>query len=72
MSIKQHSDKGENMTGGGKREGAGRPPAPKEKKKITYALKLRPDQIAWLQEKYKAAAIIERLIDEEMKKEQLE
>jgi hypothetical protein len=56
------------MTGGGKRGGAGRPATPPEEKKITYSTKLRPDQIAWLKGKYKAAAILERLIDEEIKR----
>lgn len=51
---------------GGQRKGAGRPAIPEEEKKKDYGTKLRPDQIEWLRSQYKAAAILERLIDEEM------
>jgi len=46
---------------GGKREGAGRPE--KENKKISYATKLRPDQIEWLRTQANAAKILEEMID---------
>jgi hypothetical protein len=59
-------------TAGGKRKGAGRPSTPEEEKKISYALKLRRDQIVWLQGKYKAAQLIGRLIDQEIKREEEE
>ena len=54
------------MAAGGKREGAGRP-AKKDKKK-SYATKLRPDQIQWLQSQKRgwAAQFFERVIDEAM------
>lgn len=58
------------MTRGGKREGAGRPQVPDDQKKQIYATKLRPDQIRWLRSQKKAAAILERLIDQEMQKDQ--
>ena len=51
---------------GGQRKGAGRPAIPEHEKKKDYGTKLRPDQIAWLRSQYKAAAILERLIDEEI------
>ena len=53
---------------GGQRKGAGRPAIPEHEKKQDYGTKLRPDQIEWLRSQYKAAAILERLIDEEMKR----
>lgn len=49
---------------GGKRDGSGRKPEPD--KKLSYNTKLRPDQIEWLRSQYKAAAILEKLIDNEM------
>lgn len=53
---------------GGQRKGAGRPAIPEHEKKKDYGTKLRPDQIEWLRSQYKAAAILERLIDEEMER----
>lgn len=56
---------------GGKRKGAGRPLKPD--KKIPYATKLRPDQVAWLraQKRGWAAQFFERVIDLAMKREKL-
>jgi len=56
------------MTRGGVRTGSGRHPVPDSEKKTTYTTKLRPDQIEWLRSQYKAAAILERLIDNEMQR----
>jgi len=53
---------------GGTRKGSGRPAIPKPAQKQSYATKLRPDQIEWLRSQYKAAAILERLIDNEMQR----
>lgn len=58
------------MARGGRREGSGRPQISDDEKKQLYSTKLRPDQIKWLRSQKKAAAILERLIDEEMQKEQ--
>lgn len=57
------------MPKGGSRQGSGRKPLPDEQKKQTYSTKLRPDQIEWLKSKKKAAAILEKLIDNQIKKE---
>lgn len=51
-------------THGGQRSGAGRPKKPD--KKITYATKLRQDQIAWLRARKNAAKVLEDLIDSAM------
>lgn len=58
------------MARGGGREGSGRPQIPDDEKKQIYSTKLRPDQIKWLRSQKKAAAILERLIDDEMQKEE--
>lgn len=51
---------------GGSRTGSGRKPVPETDKKQNYTTKLRPDQISWLRSQKKAAAILEKLIDNEM------
>lgn len=50
---------------GGKRYGSGRKPLP-ETKKISYATRLRPDQVKWLRSQQNAAQILEVLIDDAM------
>jgi hypothetical protein len=53
---------------GGRRAGAGRKSIPANDKKQAYTTKLRPDQIGWLRTQYKAASLIEQLIDEAMER----
>lgn len=50
------------MPSGGKRKGSGRKPKPD--KKIKYATKLRPDQIAWLKKQRNQAKTIENALDD--------
>jgi hypothetical protein len=54
---------------GGKRQGAGRPVS--TDKKISYATKIRPDQVQWLRSKKRgfAAQFLEKVIDEAMQAE---
>lgn len=49
------------MTRGGKRKGAGRKPSPN--KKVSYATKLRQDQIEFLRSLKNAAKWLEDMID---------
>jgi len=50
------------MSHGGKREGAGRKPAPPGTKKITYATKLDPVVVKYLRQRDNAAETIEQTI----------
>ena len=61
----------EKKTIGGKRRGAGRPPIPEHLRKISYANKIRPDQVGWLQSKKRgfAAQFLEKVIDDAMQAE---
>ena len=50
---------------GGKRQGAGRPALPKEKKKVAINVKLPPDLIAWMdRQELSRAVLIERAVRE--------
>jgi len=40
-----------------------------KKKKISYGTRLRPDQINFLQSQKNAAGLLEKLIDDEMKRQ---
>ena len=54
---------------GGKREGAGRPKGSiKKNKKISYATKLRPDQVTWLKAQKNQAREIETALDRHIEK----
>lgn len=57
------------MPSGGKRQGAGRKPKPD--KKIKYATKLRPDQIAWLRQQQNQAETIETALDNHKRRTKL-
>ncbi len=57
----------EKNTWGGKRPGAGRKPFPSAKRKMSYSMKLRHDQIEWLRnQKIPATRLLENLIDAAM------
>ena len=50
---------------GGKRQGAGRPALPKEKKKVAINVKFPPDLIAWMdRQELSRAVLIERAVRE--------
>lgn len=50
------------MTRGGKREGAGRPPAPEGTTKVAYATKLDPQVVDYLRSCGNAARTIEQAV----------
>lgn len=48
---------------GGKREGAGRKPAPEGTAKVSYATKLAPHVVEYLRQRENAAGTIEGLVE---------
>lgn len=51
------------MAAGGKREGAGRKPAPEGTQKVPYATKLSPRVVEYLRQRENAAQAIETAIE---------
>ncbi len=47
----------------------GRPAIQDDRKKKSYATKIRPDQIRFLKSQYKAASLLETLIDREIERQ---